>query len=898
MIEKTYRNLDSQLLKQLCNAKELSANDLISLTFTLYSAIKPLRISSWYHNENNHGPASTYGTQSSSIENPAQFLHVLRTLELKKLASAVWICTELPEGNCFSTNTQCLIRVTASHKEYPLEILIELDQTPDNIDLFTAFLERLSSYLQLYDEKCAITRKSKRLDELSASFCQLQSQALIIDRSLQIITKSKGFSLQLPPKTSTQESTLATNYMKPEERESFTRTITTVLKAQIEKIFHVFLYTDNNWKRVKLKISPVGKGAALLQVLPDHTSTVRAQDEQQLALFTTLNPFPVIQFDHSGKILFANPSAIRTFSIQQEYGEYLTLCIPQFTLGDLQSCIENGSIISKTGCCKNKTFQFVARGAPGLGYGLLYGIDVTERIKAEEQLANSHQFLRKIIDTNPNLIFVKDADGRFTLANQSVADIYGTTIEDIVGKTDSDFNEQPDEVEAFRQNDLEVIHHQRELIINEEQITDAAGNIRWLQTVKKPLRTLDDNIHVLGVATDITALKQLQMQLNQSQKMEAVGQLAGGIAHDFNNLLTGILGYTNLLVSEGTIAEPALHATRMIERAALQASQLTQKLLGFARQGKHQHIAVDIHETVSEVVQLLKRTVEENIQIVLQLDSSAGHVLGDPVQMQQIIMNLVINARDAIQESDTKEGTIEIKTIAIPAHAAKRLTHVPLDNKKYLHLTIRDTGCGIPAELHEKIFEPFFTTKDPSRGTGMGLAMVYGIVQNHGGSLSVESSEGSGSVFSVYLPIAEKLSDHVIPVITKTHLGQGQILLVDDHSMIRDVTSQMLSNLGYTVITAENGVKALEYYQEHALDIDLIILDMIMPKMSALECFQRFKRINPNVRVILSTGYVNNNRVQEILNEGMSGFVQKPYHLHELSKVVADALKQHIEYQN
>lgn len=898
MIEKTYRNLDSQLLKQLCNAKELSTNDLISFTFALYSALKPLRISSWYHNDNIPGPASSYGTQSSSIDNPEQFLHTVRTLDFKELAPAVWICTDLPEKTCFSAETQCLVRVTATHNEFPLELILELDKTPDRIELFTAFSERLASYLQLFEEKCALARLSKRAVQLTTSFYQLHSQALLIDRSLQISAKTKGFYFRLPPENSTSEATLATNFFKPEEREALSRIILNVLKTQIDKDYHASLYADNTWQRVAIKISPVSKSVALLQVLPGSASSLRSQDEQQLALFTTLNPFPVIQFDHSGKILFANPSAIRTFSIQQEYGVYLTLCIPQFTLGDLQSCIENGSIISKTGNCKNKTFQFVARGAPGLGYGLLYGIDVTERVKAEEQLANSHQFLRKIIDTNPNLIFVKDADGRFTLANQSVADIYGTTIEDIVGKTDSDFNGQPDEVESFRQNDLEVIHHQRELIINEEQITDAAGNIRWLQTVKKPLRTLDDNIHVLGVATDITALKQLQMQLNQSQKMEAVGQLAGGIAHDFNNLLTGILGYTNLLVSDGAIAEPALHATRMIERAALQASQLTQKLLGFARQGKHQHIAVDIHESVSEVVQLLKRTVEENIQILLQLDSSVGHVLGDPVQMQQIIMNLVINARDAIQESDTKEGTIEIKTETIPAHATKRIAHVSLDNKNYLQLTIRDTGCGIPAELHEKIFEPFFTTKDPSRGTGMGLAMVYGIVQNHGGSLAVESSEGAGSVFSVYLPIAEKLTDQVVPVTTKTHQGQGQILLVDDHSMIRDVTSQMLSNLGYTVITAENGVKALEYYQDHALDVDLIILDMIMPKMSALECFQRFKRINPHVRVILSTGYVNNNRVQEILNEGMSGFVQKPYHLHELSKVVADALKQHIEFQN
>ena len=391
---------------------------------------------------------------------------------------------------------------------------------------------------------------------------------------------------------------------------------------------------------------------------------------------------------------------------------------------------------------------------------------------------------------------------------------------------------------------------------------------------------------------DITERKQLEDQLRQSQKIEAIGQLAGGIAHDFNNLLNGVLGYAGLLMHHHGQNPDIAKIAEKIEYAGQRAQQLTEKLVGFARQGKHQNIPVDLHSSIEETVSLLQRTFETNIEVQQDLYKENVFALGDPVQIQQIILNLSINARDAMspEAGGSNGGVLRVSTNIEDILPSTPVLGRELSPGKYIVLEVTDTGCGIPDEITSKIFDPFFTTKRQGKGTGMGLSMVYGIVQNHGGSIRVKSSVDTGTTFSVYLPAVESpdvpvnltRSDSSIP-------GQGTILLVDDDEVTREVTSDMLETLGYTVVRAKDGLEAVEYYRSAHAGIDLLILDMVMPKLGGGDCFKKCLSINPQVKAILTTGYDNNHSVQSVLNQGMIGFLQKPFSLEDLSREVSRA---------
>jgi|GEM_PF-5730533 len=627
-------------------------------------------------------------------------------------------------------------------------------------------------------------------------------------------------------------------------------------------------------------------------------TTVRKHVErraEQMALFATLSPAPIVRFGIDGRILMANPAAIEIMGLQKNGEQFLQEIVPSLKPIDLSQCISQSDILYRTAEFKGRFFQIVLRGVNHLGVGHLYGTDITDLVTIQDQLKSKENFLRQVIDANPNLIFVKDKSGSFSLVNQAVAEIYGTSVDNIIGKKDSDFVQDPKEAEKFREDDLEVILAQRDKSISEEIITDSQGKQHVLQTIKRPLRMGDsDNTeYVLGVATDITDRRELEEQLRQSQKLEALGQLAGGVAHDFNNLLTGILGCATLLRSSDCSPLQINELTGQIETTAERAAQLTQKLLGFARKGKHQNVPIDLHDSIEEVLSLLDRTIESNIQIVTQFNKTPLKVLGDPVQIQQILLNLAINARDAMNPgtggTDGGVLTIETHSLLVDHNSKSESTGLRIGN--YTVVSIRDSGCGIPENLHQKIFEPFFTTKEQGRGTGMGLSMVYGIVQNHGGLIEMESESGLGTTFRVYLPATNlPLQAQVKREAVTTSKQTATIMLVDDHEVIRNVTSRMLQSLGYQVKTFPDGVEAVAYYSKFYKEIDLVILDMIMPKMGARDCFIALREINPKVRAVLSTGYVNNYEVQNILDIGIEDFIQKPYKIEALSSVLSRVL--------
>jgi len=509
--------------------------------------------------------------------------------------------------------------------------------------------------------------------------------------------------------------------------------------------------------------------------------------------------------------------------------------------------------------------------------------EIAERRQAEEALAAERNLLRTLIDNLPDFIYVKDSESRFVAANTAVAHIMGAiTPDELLGKTDFDFYPQ-DLATRYSADERKVMQSGEPLINQEEPGRDPAGNRRWLSTTKVPLRDdLGDVVGVVGIGRDITERRQLEEQLRQAQKMEAVGLLAGGIAHDFNNLLTAILGYANMLKLKAEPASFTHQAARSIEKAAERAAELTGQLLGFARRGKHQNIPVDLHQIIQEVTGLLSRTIDKNITITQRLRAKPAATRGDPGQMHQVMVNLAVNARDAMPEG----GELTFETDLVHLDEEYCRSHVGALPGDYLMVSVADTGYGIAKENLDRIFDPFFTTKELGQETGMGLPMVYGIVKNHGGSIRVYSELGHGTTFRVYLPPGEGAITVTDAPESEPIRGTGRILLVDDEDMVRKLASAMLRALGYEVVTAANGKEAVDAYRDFGEKIDLVIIDMIMPQMGGRECFRQLKELDPDVRAILSTGYGLDDKAQQILDDGVQGFVQKPYHMQELAGVV------------
>jgi two-component system cell cycle sensor histidine kinase/response regulator CckA len=376
--------------------------------------------------------------------------------------------------------------------------------------------------------------------------------------------------------------------------------------------------------------------------------------------------------------------------------------------------------------------------------------------------------------------------------------------------------------------------------------------------------------------------------LRQSQKMEAIGLLAGGIAHDFNNLLTGIMGYADLLATSLPPGTPDAEAVQIIRETALKAADLTRSLLGFARKGKLEDSPVDVHTVIRDVHSLLERTLPRNIRIRKELQANPPTVMGDATQLQQVLLNLCINARDAMPDG----GTLAIRTCNVLLDERFCSRHPGTAAGWYLQAEVEDTGCGIPSPTMQHLFEPFFTTKAIGKGTGMGLATAYGIVHNHGGCIDVQSEEGIGSVFRVYLPLATNVDVPVKPIELPPVRGHGRILVVDDEDVVRQVSVDILRRLGYEVEESISGDAAVQWYAARPAELrpDLIVMDLSMPGMDGIQALTALKRIDPDVRAVLSTGFGLEGRLSEATMAGFTGWIQKPFHPYELSVAVAQAL--------
>ncbi len=493
--------------------------------------------------------------------------------------------------------------------------------------------------------------------------------------------------------------------------------------------------------------------------------------------------------------------------------------------------------------------------------------------------------IRSLLDAIEAAAFLIDRGGRVLEANRFALARMQRPREEVIGKPLISFL-PPELGEARRAKGLEVLASGRPLRFEDvwegkifatavQPVRDAAGEIVRLAIVSREV-TEERQVEA--------ERRRLSLQLQQAQKMEAIGTLAGGIAHDFNNLLMAIQGNISLALFDLDPSHPQYALLANVERLVQSGAELTSKILGYARKGRYQARAVHLNELLRETAETFGRMRRE-IQILYELSSELPPVIADRAQIQQVLLNLFVNAGDAMADKGTLTlGTRRVAAEEIPFRAYTVKPGV------YVELTVRDTGLGMTPEVRKRIFEPFFTTKKIGRGTGLGLASAYGIVKSHGGYIDVVSAPGEGATFYVYLPAAAAAAAASDREKRPWAPGRGTLLLVDDEPEVLEVTACMLERIGYEVLRARSGRQAIEIFREQGARIRLVLLDMIMPEMSGAEVFEALKRIDPGVRVLLATGYSLQGEAREILNRGGAGFIQKPFDLEELSRRLASAL--------
>jgi len=510
--------------------------------------------------------------------------------------------------------------------------------------------------------------------------------------------------------------------------------------------------------------------------------------------------------------------------------------------------------------------------------------DITERHYADERLEWERNLLRTVIDNVPDYIFFKDREGRFLMTNVPNQRLLGVeSVEDVIGKTDADF--LPAEVAMlYAAGDSQIIQTGQPLINQEEPLITREGEKRYLLTTKIPLKDARGQVTgIVGIARDITDRKHeqderqvMERKFQETQKLESLGVLAGGIAHDFNNLLTGILGNASLARMELQPESPLHTYLEQIELSSQRAADLCKQMLAYSGKGRFIIQRIDLSALVKETLHLLQISISKKAVLKLHLAENLPGIMADATQIRQIIMNLVMNASDAIGE---RSGLITISTSIL--HADRKYLDdlvgaADLTSGSYVVLEVTDNGCGMSAETKAKIFEPFFTTK--FTGRGLGLAAVLGIVRGHKGALKVYSEPGRGSTFRLLLPAAGAASDTKAerPPVLQWR-GHGTMLVIDDEESVRNVASRMLKSLGFEVLSASDGEEGLRIYRVHADVISCVLLDLTMPRMDGEETFRELRRINPEACVILMSGFNEQEAGARFVGKGLAGFLQKPF---------------------
>ena len=519
----------------------------------------------------------------------------------------------------------------------------------------------------------------------------------------------------------------------------------------------------------------------------------------------------------------------------------------------------------------------------------------------EKALRDSEERFRLLAENVVDIIWILDPnDLRFIYVSPSVERILGYTAEEMK-QLELDQLLKAGSLEIAKKNLSRVLGISQsdppQITRGELELYHKDGSVVWVDTAARGLYiNWISSFGIIGVTRDITERKaseeerkKLQEQLLQAQKMEAIGTLAGGIAHDFNNSLQGILGYTQILICEKKEGNPDLKLLRQIETATQRSSELTRQLLTFGRRVESKLHPLNLNQEVRQLQQLLERTIPKMIAIETHLSDDLKIINADSVQIEQLIMNLSINSRDAMP--DGGKLVIDCRNATLDESYCK--THIDTSPGEYVMLGISDNGNGMDRQTVEHVFEPFFTTKKTGKGTGLGLAMVYGIVKNHGGHITCDSAPGKGTVFRVYFPAIHEPGPHQTQrasELTLTPHGSETVLLVDDEDFLRDLGQRMLTKFGYTVLLAPDGETALQVFRENKERIALVILDLIMPGMGGKICLEQIIKEDPAARIIIASGHSFEEPTKEEIESKAAGFISKPFELQQMLNMVRQAL--------
>jgi PAS domain S-box-containing protein len=529
-------------------------------------------------------------------------------------------------------------------------------------------------------------------------------------------------------------------------------------------------------------------------------------------------------------------------------------------------------------------------GAPAFIEGVITNID--DRKRAEEALAESRNFLMQIINSVPEPMFVKSQHNRWVLVNNAMCDFVGRHRSELVGKNEHNIFEK-NEADNFTSVDKHVLTTGNKNI-REEKLTDNLGNLHTVIAQKNLYRDKSGEKFIVAIVRDITGQrtteeekKALEARLTHAQKMESMGTLAGGIAHDFNNILSAIIGYTELAADDIHQPKKASGHLKQVLKSSDRARDLVKQILTFSRMTETEYAPISIRTVVKESLKMLRSVIPSTIDIRQNL-STSGLVMSDPTQIHQILMNLCTNAAHAMDENG---GILEVALEEV-ALAARAVYHdFELAPGPYLKLTIRDTGCGISPAIMDKIFEPYFTTKEQDRGTGLGLSVIHGIIKNHNGAITCQSTVNEGTTFEVFLPLIKSNSPKPASGGKKSMpVGSERILYVDDENIITDMAERMLGNRGYSVVSRTVSLDALELFRADPHAFDLVITDMTMPGMTGNRLASEILAIRGDIPIILCTGYSEHISEVQAMDIGIKAFIFKPLDMRTLTETVRNVL--------
>lgn len=606
-------------------------------------------------------------------------------------------------------------------------------------------------------------------------------------------------------------------------------------------------------------------------------------------------PFAAWMKDTNGRYLVAN----------KKLAEYLELASPDLLIGktisdffkpeladvisaEVSSVLSGGSTlhVEKEFPLLGGNRWFDIYQSPAIFDGELIGMvgyawDITKLKMAENDLFESEERYRRVVEVSPEAIFIH-CDGNFVFTNQAAATLLGAARpEDLYGRRALDFVKP--EMQDFVAQRIRNAWDQKDNPLIEEGLVRLDGSLVHVEMISVHFNYNGKN-SVLAIARDITERKKMQDALIKAQKIESLGVLAGGIAHDFNNILMAIIGNADLALHKLNPESPVIDNLRRIEDAATKAADLAKQMLAYSGKGRFVLEHINLNRLVEEMVHMLEVSISKKAVLRLNLYNNLPNVEADATQLRQVVMNLIINASEAISG---QSGVISVNTGCVDCDS-NYLKDVWLnENIKeglYVYLEIADTGCGMNSGTIEKIFDPFFSTK--FTGRGLGLAAVIGIVRGHNGAIKVYSEPHKGTVFKILLPATNKPSEVFNESVGHGEwCGKGTVLLVDDEETVRGIGKEMLQELGFSVLTANDGRDAINVFSSNR-HIDLVILDLTMPHMDGEQCFSGLRKIAPEVKVVLSSGYNESEVNQKFIGKKLAGFIHKPYKMSDLKEVL------------